>query len=233
VAGEHDARAPGRRQKRAPDDAEIERAAEPGYAVQRAAALGPPTAPDVGDALTQGRLIHPQQPKDLTLAVARQNQQGAVPRTTPGPPHFGRCARPSIRCAARGSACEQQYAHRTRRACEVHRRTTGDWPRRRGPPCRPQPPQARPSEKGPLLPAAYGRLAEPPAKVGRICLAACCSPHSPRFSVILGRARQGPGFTGVASARPYHGAAEEVRAQRLAPFLDPSRRHARRKRWLI
>src|SRR5262245_26582385 len=75
MAGEHDARAPGRRQKRAPDDAEIERAAEPGYAVQRAAALGPPTAPDVGDALTQGRLVDPQQPKNLTLAVARQNQQ--------------------------------------------------------------------------------------------------------------------------------------------------------------
>ena len=75
MAGEHNARAPGWRQKRAPNDAEIERTAEPGYAVQRATALGPPTAPDVGDALTQGRLIHPQQPKDLTLAVARQNQQ--------------------------------------------------------------------------------------------------------------------------------------------------------------
>jgi hypothetical protein len=75
MAGEHNARASGWRQKRAPNDAEIERAAEAGCAVQRATALGPPTAPDVGDALTQGRLIHPQQPKDLTLAVARQNQQ--------------------------------------------------------------------------------------------------------------------------------------------------------------
>ena len=38
MAGEHDARAPGWRQQRAPNDAEIERAAEPGYAVQRATA---------------------------------------------------------------------------------------------------------------------------------------------------------------------------------------------------
>jgi hypothetical protein len=76
MAGEHDAWAPGWRQKRAPYDAEIERAAESGRAVQRVAALGPPAAPDVGDALTQGRLIHPQQPKDLAFAVARQNQQG-------------------------------------------------------------------------------------------------------------------------------------------------------------
>jgi hypothetical protein len=75
MAGEYNARPPGWRQKRAPNEAEIERAAEPANAVQRAAALGPPTAPNVGDALTQGRLIHPQQPKDLTLAVARQNQQ--------------------------------------------------------------------------------------------------------------------------------------------------------------
>src|SRR5262245_15383412 len=75
MAGEHNARAAGWRQKRAPNDAEIEQAAEPGCAVQRATVPGPPTAPDVGDALTQGRLIQPQQPKDLTLAVARQNQQ--------------------------------------------------------------------------------------------------------------------------------------------------------------
>src|SRR5262245_6423321 len=75
MAGEQDARTPGWRHKRAPNDAEIERTAEPAYAVQRVAALGPPTAPDVGDALTQGWLIHPQQPKDLTLAVACQSQQ--------------------------------------------------------------------------------------------------------------------------------------------------------------
>jgi hypothetical protein len=75
MAGQHNARAPGWPQKRASNNAEIERAAEPGYPVQRATALGAPAAPDVGDTLTQGRLIHPQQPKDLTLAVARQNQQ--------------------------------------------------------------------------------------------------------------------------------------------------------------
>lgn len=75
MAGEHYARVPGRRQKRTPNDAEIERADQAGYAVQQAAALGPPTAPDVGQALTQGRLIHPQEPKDLALAVTRQNRQ--------------------------------------------------------------------------------------------------------------------------------------------------------------
>jgi hypothetical protein len=76
MAGQHNARAPGSLQKRAPNDTEVERAAKPGYAVQRAATLGPPTAPDIGDTLTQGRVVHPQQPKDLTLAVTRQNQQG-------------------------------------------------------------------------------------------------------------------------------------------------------------
>jgi hypothetical protein len=74
MAGEHSARAPGWRQKRTPNDAKFERAAKPGYTLQRTAALRPPTAPDVGDALTQGRLIHPQQPKYLVLAVARQGQ---------------------------------------------------------------------------------------------------------------------------------------------------------------
>jgi hypothetical protein len=75
MTSEHNARFPGRRQKRAPDDTEIKRAAEPGYAVQPAIALGPPAAANVGDALTQGRLIQLQQPKNLMLAVARQYQQ--------------------------------------------------------------------------------------------------------------------------------------------------------------
>src|SRR5262245_50352101 len=75
MAGQHNARAPGWLQKHASDDTEIEGAAEPGYTVQRAAALGTPTVPDICDALTQGRVVHPQQPEDLTLAVTRYDQQ--------------------------------------------------------------------------------------------------------------------------------------------------------------
>jgi hypothetical protein len=58
---------------------------------------------------------------------------GAVPRTALGALHSGRCGHPSRRRAARGPACEQQFARRIRPAGEVHRGTTGDWPRRRGP----------------------------------------------------------------------------------------------------